>query len=202
VGPARRRYPRGTCSPPVWPRSSSPRGLSRESVQNGSGRLRASPGAPPPVSESVGKTDREEGMRESNSEGVANHADPESCVGFPRGGGEALTGARAGWDTELRKRIPWCGRRGCRRNATRGGASARVPTRPRGVEDPKHVRNLFVREPRDPAEACKMDAGSSPEAEQMHKPKASRRKSDKVVVPKKRSNNTHGGSRRSWREGP
>lgn len=47
-----------------------------------------------------------------------------------------------------------------------------------------------------------MDAGSSPEAEQMHKPKASRRKSDKVVVPKKRSNNTHGGSRRSWREGP
>jgi hypothetical protein len=36
-------------------------------------------------------------MRESNSEGVANHTVPESCVGFPRGGGEALTGAvRAG----------------------------------------------------------------------------------------------------------
>ena len=43
------------------------------------------------------ETDREEGMRESNSEGVANHAVPESCVGNPRGGGEALTGARAGW---------------------------------------------------------------------------------------------------------
>lgn len=41
-------------------------------------------------------------MRESNSEGLANHTVPESCVGFPRGGGEALTGAvRAGlWSSE------------------------------------------------------------------------------------------------------
>jgi len=54
LGPSRRRYPRGTCSPPVWPRSSSPRGLSVDSVQHGSGRLRASPGAPPPVSHAVG----------------------------------------------------------------------------------------------------------------------------------------------------
>jgi hypothetical protein len=36
-------------------------------------------------------------MKEPHSEGVANHTDPESCVGFPQGGGEALTGARAGW---------------------------------------------------------------------------------------------------------
>ena len=36
-------------------------------------------------------------MKESYSEGIANHTGPESCVGSPRGGGEALTGVRAGW---------------------------------------------------------------------------------------------------------
>ena len=54
VGPARRRYPRGTCSPPVWPRSSSSRALLDAGIPNGSGRLRASPGAPPPVSLAIG----------------------------------------------------------------------------------------------------------------------------------------------------
>lgn len=103
-------------------------------------------------------------MKESNSEGVAIHAVPESCVGYPRGGGEALAGARAGWDMELRKRIPGCGRRGRRRNATRGGASARVPSRPRGVEDPKHAQKLSGREPRDPVVACEMVAGGDLEA--------------------------------------
>jgi hypothetical protein len=43
-------------------------------------------------------------MRESNSEGVATHAVPESCVGAREDAGEALTGAHAGWDTELRNR--------------------------------------------------------------------------------------------------
>ncbi len=32
-------------------------------------------------------------MRESHSEGVANHADPESCGGIREGAVEALTGA-------------------------------------------------------------------------------------------------------------
>ena len=54
VGPARRRYPRGTCSPPVWPRSWFWRDLSDARVPDGSGRLRASPGAPPPVSLAIG----------------------------------------------------------------------------------------------------------------------------------------------------
>jgi hypothetical protein len=36
-------------------------------------------------------------MKEPHSEGIANHTGPESCVGFPRGGGEALTGVRMGW---------------------------------------------------------------------------------------------------------
>lgn len=36
-------------------------------------------------------------MREPYIEGLANHDDPESCVGTRKGGGDALTGARAGW---------------------------------------------------------------------------------------------------------
>ena len=36
-------------------------------------------------------------MKESNSEGVAIHTGPESCAAVREGGGEALTGGRAGW---------------------------------------------------------------------------------------------------------
>ena len=35
-------------------------------------------------------------MKEPYSEGIAHHTGPESCVGYPRGSGEALTGVRAG----------------------------------------------------------------------------------------------------------
>ena len=35
-------------------------------------------------------------MQVPDSEEVANHAVPESCVEFPRGAGEALTGVRIG----------------------------------------------------------------------------------------------------------
>ena len=41
-------------------------------------------------------------MRELYIEGVAIHDDPESCVGVREGGGEALTGVRAGWAIEPR----------------------------------------------------------------------------------------------------
>ena len=41
-------------------------------------------------------------MRESDTEGVATHGGPESCVGVREGGGEALTGVRAGWAIEPR----------------------------------------------------------------------------------------------------
>jgi len=35
-------------------------------------------------------------MKESDSEGIANHAGPESCVTTRKGEGEALTGVRTG----------------------------------------------------------------------------------------------------------
>jgi hypothetical protein len=41
-------------------------------------------------------------MRELCVEGVASHGDPESCAGVREGGGEALTGARAGRAIEPR----------------------------------------------------------------------------------------------------
>ena len=36
-------------------------------------------------------------MKEPYGEGVANHTDPESCVGGREAAGEALTGVRMGW---------------------------------------------------------------------------------------------------------
>jgi hypothetical protein len=35
-------------------------------------------------------------MKESYTEGLANHGDPESCAGTRKGAGEALTGAHTG----------------------------------------------------------------------------------------------------------
>jgi len=42
-------------------------------------------------------------MKELYGEGLATHADPESCVGLRKGAGEALTGAHSGRAIELRK---------------------------------------------------------------------------------------------------
>lgn len=42
-------------------------------------------------------------MKELYGEGLATHADPESCAGPREGKGEALTGAHAGRDIEPRK---------------------------------------------------------------------------------------------------
>ena len=44
-------------------------------------------------------------MGEPYIEGVAIHGGPESCVGVREGGGEALTGVRAGWAIEPRNHL-------------------------------------------------------------------------------------------------
>ena len=44
-------------------------------------------------------------MKEPYIEGVATHDGPESCAGFLKGVGEALTGVRIGWDIEPRNHI-------------------------------------------------------------------------------------------------
>lgn len=45
-------------------------------------------------------------MQESHSEGLASHTDPESCAIGRKADREALTGARTGPGTELRKGKP------------------------------------------------------------------------------------------------
>src|SRR5687767_628794 len=45
----------------------------------------------------------EKEMKELYEEGLATHADPESCAGSRKGAGEALTGAHAGRAIEPRK---------------------------------------------------------------------------------------------------
>ncbi len=44
-------------------------------------------------------------MKVSNVKGLANHDDPESCVGTREGVGEALTGESAGWVLSREKQL-------------------------------------------------------------------------------------------------
>lgn len=46
-------------------------------------------------------------MKELYGEGLATHADPESCAGSRKGSGEALTGAHAGRAIEPRNHLYW-----------------------------------------------------------------------------------------------
>ena len=90
-------------------------------------------------------------MKESYDEGIASHIGPESCASAREGGGEALTGVRAGrvWSREIlfnsRVLTLWD-----RWKATLGGSIARDPFRPCAVEGPGHVRKHPTREPGGP----------------------------------------------------
>lgn len=93
-------------------------------------------------------------MKESYDEGIANHIGPESCVGLPQGGGEALAGVRAGrvlsCEILLNFRVPtfWD-----RWKATSGVSLTQDTTGPCAVGDLEHVRKLLTREPGDPMSA-------------------------------------------------
>ena len=90
-------------------------------------------------------------MRELYIEGLAIHDGPESCVGVREGGGEALTGVRAGRAIEPRNHgDPGCRRCLNERKATSPAALSRAAGGPRAVGEPGHVRNLHAREPGGP----------------------------------------------------
>jgi len=97
-------------------------------------------------------------MKESYGEGVASHIGPESCASAREGGGEALTGVRAGrvWSREIlfnfRVLTLWD-----RWKATLGGSIARDPFRPCAVEGPGHVRKHPTREPGGPVSAFRRE---------------------------------------------
>ena len=93
-------------------------------------------------------------MRESYDEGIASHIGPESCAFVREGGGEALTGIRAGrvWSREIlfnsRVLTLWD-----RWKAILDGPIARGPFRPCAVVDPEHARKHPTREPGGPISA-------------------------------------------------
>ena len=91
-------------------------------------------------------------MQESYIEGLANHDDPESCVGVREGVGEALTGARAGRAIEPRnQRIRGADvvyGNGRQHHQQRYRELLVGPARSKTL---LHVRNLHAREPGDPA---------------------------------------------------
>jgi len=106
-------------------------------------------------------------MKESYGEGVANHTGPESCVGYPQGGGEALTGVRAG-QVLSREMLSTsgCPRSGTWWKATPVVSISRDAIGPCAVEDLEHVRKHLAREPGDPMsalvnEGCEGRSGKS-----------------------------------------
>src|SRR6476660_4718479 len=99
----------------------------------------------------------EEEMEELYVEGVGTHGGPESCVVVCEGGGEALTGARAGRATEPRNVLFGVPTLSEWRKATSTAAISRGAVGPRVVKEPGHVRNLHAREPGDPAPARAVD---------------------------------------------
>ena len=97
-------------------------------------------------------------MKESYDEGIASHIGSESCASARKGGGEALTGVRAGrvWSREIlfnfRVLTLWD-----RWKATLGGSVARDLFRPCAVVDPEHVRKHLTREPGGPVSAFRRE---------------------------------------------
>jgi len=87
-------------------------------------------------------------VKVSDSEGLANHTGPESCVVVGDGYGEALTGERAGrvLSPEI-KVLAGCRRAPNTRKATRFAPVGRGVGRPGGVGDPWHARKHLVRDP-------------------------------------------------------
>lgn len=78
----------------------------------------------------------EEGMEESDAEGVASHSGPESCGGLREGTIEALTGVRVGWVLsrviQFRAPTPFAGAEGemtrrVRRECLVGPARSKTP---------------------------------------------------------------------------
>ena len=98
-------------------------------------------------------------MKESYGEGVASHTGPESCVVARKGGGEALTGERAG--RVLSREIHALSQstlRGAdaveKAEGNTGASLSRDAPGPRAVGDPEHARKHLAREPGDPTSAC------------------------------------------------
>ncbi|MEW6234333.1 MAG: hypothetical protein AB1656_03010 [Candidatus Omnitrophota bacterium] len=95
------------------------------------------------------KTGVRKRMKVPYSEGVANHAGPESCADGREAIGEALTGESAGRVLSreiLASRAPT---KSLDRKATLASSIEREEARPCAVEDPVHAPNLYAQESGD-----------------------------------------------------
>ena len=82
-------------------------------------------------------------MRVPDGEGVANHTVSESCARCREASREALTGVCVGQPLSHESHFSGVPTLLLKRKATRPGAPARVPVRPRVVRDPgMHGRSL------------------------------------------------------------
>jgi hypothetical protein len=75
-------------------------------------------------------------MREPYGEGLASHADPESCVGVRKGAFEALTGARAGRVLSREILLSGCRRCAYKRKATSWASLCETLRNPARSETP------------------------------------------------------------------
>ena len=130
-------------------------------------------------------------MKELYIEGVAIHDGPESCVGVREGGGEALTGARAGRAIEPRNQESGVPTLLQKRKATSSAALSRAAVDPARSENPG-MHGISMRENREiPSLARPADRRVGPLREgRGRKPEMHERgKSDSPVVPAKPPNN-------------
>ena len=129
-------------------------------------------------------------MKESYGEGVATHTDPESCGGAREGGGEALTGERAGRvlsrERQLSSGVPTLlGEGGRPHPVRRYRETRRDPARsetPRTHGNTSHGNREI---PRSAQPAALRDASGSPRT---YADDERRGKSDSPVVPAKSPN--------------
>jgi hypothetical protein len=91
-------------------------------------------------------------MKESHSEDEASHTGPESCEGVRKGALEALTGETAGRAIEPRKQDKFRGADALMAGGRPHGMDRQrqEPSRPCGVEEPRHAGTLPARKPGDP----------------------------------------------------
>ena len=104
-------------------------------------------------------------MKEPYIEGLANHDDPESCVGARKGVDEALAGERIGEVLSRENRLRGADRVKRTGRQHSGGRQGKPSRRPRVVGDPQHVRTLLERKPGDPMSAYTSVVGCGPRRE-------------------------------------
>jgi len=101
-------------------------------------------------------------MRTPDIEGVAIHDGPESCAGAGEGGGEALTGVRAGQSLSREITASGCRRRLTRQKATSPAAVARaLGWTPRGLRTCACTESFRARTGRSRCSPVRLSAGQA-----------------------------------------